>query len=203
MRGLIAYSTTAFVLLWLWAPPPPPPPVGRPPAPDPAKHVENIRGKLSSAKAIDRTAQRALAYSHNFLSSAEISLRSGQLFRADRLAAAADALLHVAEHQQHLRLRGGPKGAPPPDAIQDHLQRVYFRTQQADYFLNQSHDPRAHALPQWARAFYQLAVRDSERNDRVAADENAKSSDDIVRALENLALAANVSGKKQADKPGP
>jgi hypothetical protein len=134
------------------------------------------------------------------LASAEGAARSDQPFRADRLAAAADALLHVAEHQQHLRRGGGANRPPSANAIQDQLQRVYFRTQQADYFFNQSHDARAHSFPQWARDFYQLAVRDNERRDFIAADENAKSSDDVVRALENLAQAENVSDKKPQDK---
>lgn len=150
-------------------------------------------------KAVDVTAQRAVTYSREFLGSADQWLQSGQPFKADRLAEAADSFVHVAEHQEHLQARGEPKGppVPPPDAIQDHLQRVYFRIQQADFFLTQAHDPRADAFPKWARDFYQLAERDYERKDFLAADENAKSSDDVVRALENLAQAATSRNDKQ------
>jgi hypothetical protein len=85
---------------------------------------------------------------------------------------------------------GGPKGPPPAEEIKDHLQRVYFRTQQPDYFLQQSQDPRAASFPKWARDFYQLALRAYDRKDMIAADENAKCADELVKALENLAQAA-------------
>ncbi len=204
MCGPFAARVTSFVLLWAQAgpPPPPAPPESRPPGPDLANHIADIRRKMDSTKPVDLTAQRALEYGRGFLANAESALRSDQPFRADRLAGAADSLLHVAEHQEHLR-GDGPKGPPPAGAMQDQLQRVYFRTQQANYFFAQSRDPRAKSFPQWARDFYQLAVRDSERKDFIAADENAKSSEDIVRALENLAQAANVPDKKQQSKTHP
>ena len=157
---------------------------------------------MRSTQAVDLTAKRALEYGRAFLASAESELRAGRTMRADRLAAAADSLLHVAEHQEHLRAGDGPR-RPPPAAGNDQLQRIYFRIQQANFFYDQSHDPRAASLPQWARDFYQLAVRASERNDFVAADQNAKSSDDIVKALENLAQAANVPENQRSGKAQP
>jgi len=202
MCGPVAFWVATFVLLGLQAGPPAPPDA-RPPGPGPGNHIADIRQKLVLTHPVDLTAKRALEYSRTFLTTADSALRAGQPSRADRMAAAADSLLHVAEHQEHLRAGGSPKGPPPPDAIQDHLQRVYFRTQQADFFYSQSHDPRAASLPQWARDFYQLAVRASERKDFVAADENAKSSDEIVKALENLAQAANVPEKKRQGKTQP
>lgn len=170
-------------------PPPSPGPPG-PPRLGISDRLIELRRKLDSAPAVNGTARRALQFSRRYLESADRSRRSGQLFAADRLAEAADALLHVAEHQQHLRTGGGPKGPPPAEQVQDHLQRVYFRTQQADYFLSQSHDPDAASFPKWARDFYELARRAYDRKDLVAADENAKCADEIVRALENLAQAA-------------
>ncbi len=142
------------------------------------------------AKAVDKTAQRALEYSRLFEDSGEQRLRSRRMFDADRMAEAADALLHVAEHQQHLRTGGDQKGPPPAPSIRDHLQRAYFRIEQAGYFLRQAHDSRANSFPEWAREFYQLAVQAYERGDLVAADENTKSAEDVVKALENLAQAA-------------
>jgi hypothetical protein len=106
------------------------------------------------------------------------------------MAEAADSLLHIAEHQQHLHTGGGPNGPPPPPLTSDQLQRVYFRTRQADYFLAQSHDPRAASFPKWATDFYQLAVRAYERKDMVAAGENARCAEEVVKALESLAQAA-------------
>lgn len=185
---VLALATAVVVL---WAQGGPPGPLPRPRPADPANHVADLHQKLASMKAVDVTAQRALAYGREFLASAEQSIHSGHRFEADRLAEAADSLIRVAEHQEHLRAPDGPKGPPASSAelIRDHLQRVYFRTQQADYFLNQSHDSRAAYFPKWARDFYQLALRDYDRKDFIAADENAKSSDDVVRALESLAQA--------------
>ena len=180
----------AALLIGVLLPPgiqhPPLPPI----PPKPSDRLAEILRQTTATKAVDKTAQLALAYSRAFAESGEDRLQSGQSFAADRMAEAADALLHVAQHQQHLQTGGGPKGPPPPAPIQDQLQRTYFRIQQADYFLSQARDSRAASFPKWSRDFYQLAVRAYERHDLVAADENAKSAEDIVRALENLAQAA-------------
>ena len=197
-----ALSTSAWLvsacLFWGQAVPP------KPPGPGPANRLMEVRRKVDSTQAVDVTAQRALGYSRAFLSSAESAFRSKQPFKADRMADAADALLHVAEHQQHLRTGGGPKGPPETRAVHDHLDRVYFRTQQSNYFLSQAHDSRAASFPKWADDFYQLAVRAYERKDLIAADENAKSAEEIVRALESLAQAASpVISPPAPPKPPP
>ena len=185
--GRLGLFLAATVSLWAQAGPP----VSlRLPGPGAANHLADIRRRLVSARPIDLTARRAIEYGREFVSSAEKALHAGQPFIADRLADAVDALLHVAERQQHLRAEGGPKGPPSAQEAQDHLQRVYFRTQQANYFFQQCHDPRAASFPKWARDFYQLAVRAYERKDMAAADENAKCAEEVVRALENLAQAA-------------
>ena len=200
IAGQLGFLAALPVLFWMQAGPPGPP---RPPGPARTDRVTEIRRKLSSTKPVDVTAERALAYCRLFLASSETASRSGQAFQADRMAEAADSLLHVAEHQQHLRSGGGPAGPPPAAPVHDHLQRVYFRTEQADYFLSQAHDARAASFPKWARDFYQLAVRAYERKDFVAADENAKSADEIVKALENLAQAAspNITPPPTLPKP--
>ena len=189
MGGQFAFLLAALVSLGAQTGRPGPP---KPPGPETANRLADIRRKLESTKAVDVTAERALEYSRGFLANAEKAFRSGQPFTADRMAEATDALLHVAEHQQHLRAGAGPKGPPSAGEIQDRLQRAYFRTQQADYFLKQSGDSRAASFPKWARDFYQLAVRDYERKDLIAADENAKCAEEIVKALENLAQAARL-----------
>ena len=204
LRTIGGLGPLLFAVAWLWAqagPPRPPKPPG--PGPGGAHRIEDVRRKLASAKPVDVTAERALAYSRVFLADAEKALRSGQSFRADRMADAADALFHVAEHEQHRRTGGGPAGPPPAAAIGDHLQRVYFRTQQADYFLSQAHDVRARSFPKWARDFYQVAVRAYERKDLVAADENAKSAEEIVKALEDLAQAATPAAIPAPAPPPP
>ncbi len=45
-------------------------------------------------------------------------------------------------------------------------------------------------MPEWARSFYQSAMADYEQKDFVGADENAKASEEVVKALENIAQAA-------------
>lgn len=173
-----------------------------PPQPGPldsrhvADHLADVRNNLERTNAVNATARRALEYSRSYLGRAQNALRSNRPFVADRFVGAADALRHVAEHQEHLRVTGGPKGPPPPPDLQRHLERVYFRLQQADYFLAEAHDPVAASFPKWARDFYQLAVSASGRNDPVAADENAKCAEEVVKALENLAQAAT-------GQPGP
>lgn len=159
-QSLVLALVAAVIFTWDQGGPPGPP---KPPGPDPRNHIADIHRKLDSMKAVDVTAQRALGYSCEFLGSADQSLQSGQPFEADRLAEAADSLVHVAEHQQHLRGAGERRvsAAQSPEAIQDHLQRVYFRSQQADFFLSQSHDARATSFPKWARDFYQFAARDT------------------------------------------
>jgi hypothetical protein len=118
-----------------------------------------------------------------------ITLQADKPFVADRLVAAADSLSHIAGHQRHLRDEDRPKQPSPPDDIAGHLWRVYFRTRQAQHFLQQANDPEARALPKWARDFYQLATRAYERHDRVAADEmfSRVSRPDGVRSVEDAA----------------
>lgn len=199
-RAQFAALCPLMVLLWAQGGPPGPP---KPPGPRIAPRLGEVRRKLDSIKPVDINAQRALDYGRGFLASAEKASQSGQQFTADRMVEAADALLHVAEHQEHLRSGGGPKGPPAPKEIQDHLQRVYFRTQQADYFFREAKDSRAASFPKWARDFYQLAVRAYERRDWIAADENAKSAEEIVRALESLAQAAAPAGIPPPSPPKP
>jgi hypothetical protein len=174
----------------------------RPPGPDPdrtARHLADIRQRVNETKPIDTTAERALEYSRSYLDRAQKALQSRQVFVADRLIGAADALNHIAEHQDHLRTGPGPKGLPSPQELSDHLHRVYFRIQQADYFLKQSGDAVAASFPKWARDFYQLAVRAYDHQDMLAADENAKCAEEVVKALENLAQAASPA----PPPPGP
>ncbi len=180
------------------------PPV--PPPPPPLKltdRLQDIRRRLESVKGVNMTAERALQYSRSYLGKADQAFNAKRTFAADRFAEAADSLLHIAEHQEHLRASGGgPARPPPPAAILDHLQHVYFRTQQADYFLKQAQDREADSFPKWARDFYQLARRAYDRRDWVAADENAKCADEVVKALENLAQAASPA-TIPAPPPGP
>jgi hypothetical protein len=177
-----------------------------------ADRLADARQKRDRTRAVDTTAQRALEYGKVYLDRAEKSLKAGQPFVCDRLLSAADSLRHIALLRERLREPDRPQehdrnravdamhdGNPPPGPDRFHegpassagaLEMVYFRVQQADFFYEQSHDPEAKPFPKWARDFYQLAARDIERQDLVAAEVNARCAEEVVRALENLAQAA-------------
>ncbi|MGA7411745.1 MAG: hypothetical protein WBW33_14805 [Bryobacteraceae bacterium] len=177
-----------------------------------ADRLADARQARDRIRAVDTTAQRALQYSKVYLDRAEKSLKSGQPFVCDRLLSTADSLRHIALLRARLHEPDRPQerdrtpgpgaahdGGPPPGPDRVHegppssadaLERAYFRVQQADFFYEQSHDPEAKSFPKWAKDFYQLAARDIERQDMVAAEVNARCAEEVVRALENLAQAA-------------
>jgi len=139
---------------------------------------------LADAKPADGTAKNILALAKVYLARSDQERSSA--FAATRYLVAADALSNAAEHQQHLRQNGGP---PPPERaeITRHLGRVYFRLQQADYFVKQSADPNAETIAGFARRYYQEALRAADRAHLRMADECAKSTEELMRALESLA----------------
>ena len=174
-------------------PAPPPPGPGGPPPPG---GRQGVRHRLTEAKPAGEAPRKMLALARTYLEKSE-SLQLGSPFAATRILSAADALIRAAEHQQHLGQKEGP---PPPDnaEITRHLDRVYFRLQQADYFVKQSGDPNAQAIADLARQYYQGALRASDKGDLRTADECAKSTDELMRALENLALSTALP-----PRPGP
>ena len=128
-----------------------------------------------------------LALAKTYLEKSE-NLQFSSPFAATRILGAADALIRAVEHQQHLDQK---EGHPPPNSaeISRHVGRIYFRLQQADYFVKQSGDPNAQVIADFARQYYQGALRASDKGDLRTADECAKSTDELMRALENLALS--------------
>ncbi len=213
-RAVLCWSTLAIFAGALCAQMPPPP-MGRPPMRDErslADRLADARQKREHTRAVDTTAQRALEYSKVYLDRAEKSLKSGQPFVCDRLLSAADSLRHIALLRERLH-EPDPSAehdrTPAPDAVHDGdrppgpdrfhdgspspagaLEMAYFRVQQADFFYEQSHDAQAKPFPKWAKDFYQLAARDIERQDMVAAEVNARCAEEVVRVLESLAQAA-------------
>jgi hypothetical protein len=185
----VTLRTSILVLLTgltLAAQPPPPgrgpgpaPPSGGPPPPG---GREAVRRRLADAKPSNATAKKILSLASAYLARSDREKSSP--FAATRYLVAADALSHAAEHQQHLLQEGGP---PPPDRAEltRHLDRVYFRLQQADFFVKQSADPDAETIARFARQYYQEALRAGD--DLRTADECAKSAEELIRALESLA----------------
>ena len=64
---------------------------------------------------------------------------------------------------------------PQAPEIADHLRRIYFRLQQAEYFAGASGDPDAKALPPVARRFYDDARKAYDTGNWFTADEYAKA----------------------------
>lgn len=126
-------------------------------------------------------------------------------FEADRYASAADAQIHIAERQQYSGVLPGPP-SPPREAVAQHLERAYFRLQQAPYFLSQSRDEHATRLPQAGRRFYESAAQAYDEGDYRQAEEEAQCVDDTVRTLEQLAQASSPAPPPPpppAPPPGP
>jgi len=111
---------------------------------------------------------------------------------ADRTLAAAEALFHASDHLEHLKAPPGPP-QPPAEDVSRHLAQVYFRTRQADYFLQEIHDSSASPLVSLARQYYQRAVQSYDRSDFRGADEYGKTAEELVKALEDLAQAATLA----------
>jgi hypothetical protein len=146
-----------------------------------------VRQRLTEAKPAGEAPKKMLVLAKMYLERSE-SPQIGSPFAATRMLVVADALIRAAEHQQHLDSKGGP--TPPDNAeISRHVERVYFRLQQADYFVKQSGDPNAQIIADFARQYYQGALRASDKDNLRTADECAKSTDELMRALENLALS--------------
>lgn len=172
-------------------PPHPPGPGPGPGAPPPGGAVA-VRRKLAEVRPLGPIEEKLLALARMYLERSDRAATKNR-FASGRDLVAADALVHAAEHQQHIAEQLGP-GPPPKDEIARHLERVYFRLQQADYFVRQSADVNAKTIAEFARQYYQSALRAQDRSEPRRADECAKSADDLMRVLESLA---------QATVPGP
>jgi hypothetical protein len=181
--------------------PPRPPPPGRPGPPGPPgperdprrlqQRIADVRRGLAQVQSQDPIEREIASFGMTYLDCSEQGLKNRQLFIADRMLGAADAFRHVLEHLNHIRQGPSkPPPTPPPQAISDHLRRVYFRLRLSDFFLQQIPNPKPERLPFLARHFYQLALQAYQASNWLAADEYTKCADDITHALENLAQAA-------------
>lgn len=178
--------------------PPPPPGPGPGPGPPPPGGSAGVRKKLVEVRPTGAAENKLLALARTYLERSD-RIAGINRFASGRDLIAADALVHAAEHQQHIAEQTEP-GPPQKDEIARHLERVYFRLQQADYFVRQSADPNAKVLAEFARQYYQDALRAQDRSESRVADECAKSADDVMRALESLAQA---SVSRPAPPPPP
>jgi hypothetical protein len=151
---------------------------------------------LAEVRPAGEASKKILALARVYLERSE-RRDGGSPFAATRYLAAADALVHAAEHQQHI-LQNSEPAPPDRSELARHIERVYFRLQQADYFVKQSADPNASTIAGFARQYYQEALRASDLPDSRAAEECAKSTEDLIRALENLAQSTAPAPPKPA-----
>jgi hypothetical protein len=153
--------------------------------------LQRLRWQFAQPEA-DPERRTLLTWSGSYTNSAEQIWRTGQPYIADRTLAGAEALVRACDHLEHLK---NPPGTPPPpaEAVSRHLADVYFRTREADYFLQEIHDSSASPLVSLARQYYQRAVESYDRSDFRAADEYGKMAEELVRALESLAQAATLA----------
>ena len=154
--------------------------------------LERLRRQFAEPRPADPERQVLLSHSEVYANKADQIWRTAQPYIADRTLAAAEALFHASDHLEHLK---APPGPPPPPAedVSRHLAQVYFRTRQADYFLQEIHDNSASPLVSLARQYYQRAVQSYDRSDFRGADEYGKAAEELVKALEDLAQAATLA----------
>lgn len=195
-------------------PPPPPPPHGphgpRPPkpplGPHPGERLPELRRRFERLRPVNEAARTAIGLSGYFLQRAEQAETDNKRFQADRYASAADAQIHIADRQQHSGIEplAHARGSVTPrEAVARHLERAYFRLQQAAYFLSQSRDAHAKDLPQTGRQFYESAAQAYDKGDYLQAEADAKCVDDTVRTLEELAQAASPMPPPSPPPPPP
>jgi hypothetical protein len=192
--SVVAICLSTCSVVWSQQPPPPPPLRGHPGPPrldraGVSDHIEGVRRQLAQSRTNDPDDEILVAAARRVLAKAEEKLRANEVIVADRLVAASDAFLHATERSR--RFEEGPRSRlPQPTEIAGHLQHVYFHLQQADYFERTTGDDDAKQLPGLARKFYESSLQAYDKNDWFGADAFAKSADDTIRGLENLAQAA-------------
>jgi hypothetical protein len=121
-----------------------------------------------------------------------------QRFQADRLFASAAALEHAIDFSQRL---SDARSAPSHDQANARIEAVYFRTRQADYFLERSSEPGAKPLPELARRWYQKALQFLD-TDPGTSENYANAAAQVVAALECLAQAnVPLQGAQKGHRP--
>lgn len=193
--ALLIEMRNAMTVLFLAAPllvaqPPPPMPNNK----ALERRIEEIRARLERNSPTTPQQTELAAFAERYLEEAARALNNGKISQARQFADAADACRRPIDHLQHIEAekaapgRGGPPGKA--DDPQDHLRQIYFRLRLCDFFLQQIPPPAPTRLLELARGFYEQAGQAEQSHNRAAADEYAKASDDLTRALESLAQAA-------------
>jgi len=113
-------------------------------------------------------------------------------YQFDRILEATDDLLDSREELQAADRRQAPseKEEKAQRDTARHLERAYFRVQQADYFARLSGDKHAPEYITFSRQLYQRARAAYDEREYHRANRLASASSELVSVLENLAQAA-------------
>ena len=145
-----------------------------------------VRRRLQAEPVFGYDRQMLLSLATAWLDRSEQADRNKKKrFVADRLFAGASALQKAIDYSQ--RLSDSRSGLTREQA-NTRIESIYFRTQQADYFLEKSGDPAAKPLPDLARRWYQKALQYLE-SDPGTSENYANAAGAIVSALECVAQA--------------
>lgn len=157
--------------------------------------LDRLRRQLEYMRPADQERQTLLWNSGAYAKKADQIWRTQQPHIADRTLAAAESLFRASDHLQHFSDASGfpAPPPPPPEDVARHLAQVYFRTREADFFLQEIRDNSASPLVSLSRQYYQRAVQAYDRSDFRGADEYGKTAEEVVKALENLAQAATLA----------
>jgi len=182
---------------------------GRPPRDDQrgggpppiADRIHNLRRRLQDLGTPTDPQTRLLqSLAQTYLDRSDSARRNrDQFFLADRLVTSADSLIRAATllHQAPSE----ETAAPTTQDLNDRLDRLYFRLQQADYFYEQSGDASAKPLPDLARTLYRQALQSTDDSPAVAL-QTSRAASEVVNALESLAHSA-LPGRKRRPPPPP
>lgn len=153
------------------------------------ERMARTRERFARAKTNDPAAKVLENSAFSYLASAEQFLSNKKTLTAGEMAEAADALSRAVDHLSHAQDLS-KKDFPDRKEQSQHLEKVYFRVQQADYFQELSKELKTKPLASLAKEFYQRARQAYDRQDARHTDEYTKVADEIVKCLEHLAHAA-------------
>jgi hypothetical protein len=142
-----------------------------------------VRRDLQQQTVYDADGRVLQSLANHFLDRSEQIRDKIQVFIADRLVASAAAVKQAIDDSQRL---SDASSAPSREHAGQLLQSVYFRTQQADYFFEQSNEPDAKALGEIARRWYQKALQFVDTDPGIS-ENYAHAAEQLITALESLA----------------
>ena len=167
---------------------------------DGASEEKRIEDRLARAKSrVDDVmlktydAKELVKRSRIYIARAETALANRHTSFAAPLSEAADALSRAVDHV----VRSGDvtrTDYPTRNRLENHLDSIVLRVQQASYFQKLGGDSSAKALVGLAQRYKDRARDAYKQGKRRETAEFATAADEIVRALEYIAYAQTSSG---------